>query len=178
MNREELKKMGLTDEQINQVMASHGQSVNALNTEVANWKKTAEDAQAETTERNKEIERLKPFEEQVGTLTTENGELKSKASTAEKNSKVVAALAKSNAHDVTDLMKFLDQDSITLDDKGNLQGLDDQLKSLQEGKAWLFQTGKPAVPSYDPAGGVDPKAPKTMAEAIESGIKSQLKGDA
>lgn len=178
MNREELKKMGLTDEQINQVMASHGQSVNALNAEVATWKKTAEDAEKEVANKEKEIERLAPFEEQVDTLTTKNNDLKTQASTAEKSTKVIAALAKSNAHDVNDLLKFLNQDSITMDENGNLKGLDDQLKTLKEGKAWLFQSDKPAVPSYNPAGGVDPKAPKTMAEAIESGIKSQLKGDA
>ena len=55
-----------------------------------------------------------------------------------RSAKVQAALAKANARDPKVVERLLDASKIGEDDKGNLTGLDDQVKVLKESSAYLF----------------------------------------
>lgn len=49
-----------------------------------------------------------------------------------------------------DILGFMNLDDITVDDKGNVKGLEDQLKSLRESRKYLFKEVEvPAEPSQD-----------------------------
>ena len=48
------------------------------------------------------------------------------------------------AIDPNDLGKFLDYNSLKLDDDGNVEGLGDQFLALKESKPYLFEAEKPA----------------------------------
>ena len=55
-----------------------------------------------------------------------------------RSGKIRETLAKAKARDVSLVEKLLDASRIGEDDKGNLTGLDDQIKALQESSSYLF----------------------------------------
>jgi len=48
----------------------------------------------------------------------------------------------SKANDISDLMKFVDFDELEITDTGEVKGLDEQIASLKETKAYLFESGE------------------------------------
>src|SRR5690625_3180006 len=65
MNRELLKELGLTDEQIEEVMKAHGKSVNELKgqvNELESLKTQNEDLTKQLTERDEQLEELKKID--------------------------------------------------------------------------------------------------------------------
>ena len=65
---------------------------------------------------------------------------------------------KQNANDPDDLLKFFDREKVKLGDDGKVAGLDEQIKSLQEAKPYLFKSeeGTPSAPKQP---GNPPKLP-------------------
>lgn len=55
-----------------------------------------------------------------------------------RSGKIREALAKAKVRDAAVVEKLLDVSKITEDDKGNLTGIDDQVKALKESSAYLF----------------------------------------
>lgn len=157
MNREGLKALGLTDEQINGIMEDYGKdmaklqrSVDAKDSELKKYQKGGE-LYSDTAE----FERLKTFEKD--TLTKEA------------NAKKTAALTKlfksANASDsVAKLfVSGKDLDKIELDDKGEIKGGADILKQAKADYADLFgESGNGGVPQGTNAqtgGGTAKKTP-------------------
>lgn len=56
-----------------------------------------------------------------------------------RSGKIREALQKANVRDASVVEKLLDSAKIGEDDKGNLTGLDDQIKALKESSSYLFQ---------------------------------------
>lgn len=56
-----------------------------------------------------------------------------------RSGKIREALVKANVRDAAVVEKLLDSSKIGEDDKGNLTGLDDQVKALKESSAYLFE---------------------------------------
>lgn len=181
MNTEDLKKLGLNDEQVKEVMALKGEAIKA---EQAKQQATIDEITAERDSLNEQIAQrdtdIKALKKASGT----NEELSSKLSdlqakydadtkalsetlaTTKLNSAISEALGKTSARDPQDLKAFLNMDDIKLEEDGSIAGLNDQIKMLQESKAYLFNEGTQA--SYNPAGGSASSQSTNLAEAMKS----------
>ncbi len=151
MNREELKALGLTDEQIEEVMKAHGKSVNdykekaeqvdTLSSQIDNYK-------SQITERDTQLEELKKVdgeglqaridELQAANETTKT-EYEEKLQQQAFEHKLHNTLKDSGVRNVKAVKALLDTESIKLDGD-MLLGLDDQLKELQKNESYLFAT--------------------------------------
>lgn len=150
MNREELKALGLTDEQIGSVMENYGKSV-------VNLQKSADEKDAELKKYQKggeyytdpkEIERLKTFEKE--TLTRETNAKKTEALTKLfKGAKATDSVAKL-------LISGHDLEKLELDDKGEIKNGAELLKKAKADYADLFGgSGDKGVPQANPDAGGD-----------------------
>lgn len=159
MNREELKALGLTDEQIGSVMENYGKSV-------VNLQKSADEKDAELKKYQKggelyfdpaELERLKTFEKE--TLTRETNAKKTEALTKLfKSAKATDSVAKL-------LISGHDLEKLELDDKGEIKNGAELLKKAKADYADLFGgSGDKGVPQANPDAGGDAgtKAPQIV----------------
>lgn len=159
MNREELKALGLTDEQIGSVMENYGKSV-------VNLQKSADEKDAELKKYQKggelyfdpaELERLKTFEKE--TLTRETNAKKTEALTKlYKGAKATDSVAKL-------LISGHDLEKLELDDKGEIKNGAELLKKAKADYADLFGgSGDKGVPQANPDAGGDAgtKAPQIV----------------
>jgi hypothetical protein len=94
----------------------------------------------------KQLEEAKKAGESVTTLQATIDSLKSDIAQRDatitgmkRSGKIQAALVKAKARDAAVVEKLLDASKIGEDDKGNLTGLDDQVKALKESSAYLFE---------------------------------------
>ena len=190
MKREFLKKMELTDEQIDAIMAENGKDVNGLKEQVNSLTSEKDGLQSQLTERDTQLKDLKGKVKDSDELTAEidklqkaNKEAKEKYEadlTAQQKSFLVdKALTDAGARNAKAVSSLLDLDSVEVKD-GQLTGLDDQLNALRESDSYMFKEDpQPSEPQ--PQGGVritggQPKsesAPKIdMAHASYQEIKA------
>jgi hypothetical protein len=164
MNREALKTLGLTDEQVNEVMKAYGKSIVELQNGLSAAQTDSENVKAELKKYQKdgelyvdpdEVKRLKQFE--TDTLSKEA------------NAKKTAALTKlfkgANASDGATKLLIAGSklDEIELDDKGEIKGGGELLKKAKADYADLFAAdGNAGVPQGRTAG-VDGGATKKQA---------------
>lgn len=155
MNREELKTLGLTDEQIEAVMKSHGKSVNELKEqagEVDTLQSQIDDYKQQLTERDTQLEELKKVDAEglqakIDELQTANEkaetEYEEKLHKQAFDFKLKEALVDARVRNPKAVQALLDVESIKLDgDK--LLNLDNQLETLKESDAYLFGEEEPA----------------------------------
>lgn len=143
MKREHLKELGLTDEQIEKVMAENGKDVQA---EQANT--TAKQAEIDTlTENIKALKKdLKDFKDMnVDEIKAKSEELQTKVSDLEaelKDAREAAMLDKAlsavDTHDVDVVKNLLNRKELVFKD-GEVIGLDSQIKALKNDKPYLFK---------------------------------------
>ena len=161
MKREELKAAGLTDEQIEVVMTSHGQAVQKVQSQVATLTTERDDYKTQVESRDADLKKLQKDAKGNEELTKQLKELQEQYDNDTKalNDKIAAAafdtalseaLAKTNARDPRDLKALLKLDDIKLEN-GEINGLSAQLESLQKDKPYLFDEGTKS--EYNPAGG-------------------------
>lgn len=166
MNREQLKELGLTDEQIEAVMREHGKTVNATKQQLESAESEKEDLKAQLAERDKQLETLskdaglsEKLKEQIEQLKADNKAAKEKYEAEAKSLRMDTALRLQLAgkvHDPDIVLGLLDKEKIELDESGNIKsGFDDQLKSLQESKGFLFVQDQPAMKGFKPFDGAD-----------------------
>lgn len=190
MKREFLKKMELTDEQIDAIMAENGKDVNSSKEQVNSLTTEKDGLQSQLTERDTQLKDLKGKVKDSDELTAEidklqkaNKEAKEKYDadlTAQQKSFLVdKALTNAGARNAKAVSSLLDLDSVEVKD-GKLTGLDDQLKALRESDGYMFKED-PQPSDPQPQGGVQitggqPKpesAPKIdMAHASYQEIKA------
>lgn len=181
MNTEDLKKLGLNDEQVKEVMVLKGEAIKA---EQAKQQATIDEITAERDSLNEQIAQrdtdIKALKKASGTneeLSSKLSELQTKydadtkalsetLATTKLNSAISEALGKTSARDPQDLKAFLNMDDIKLEEDGSIAGLNDQIKTLQESKAYLFNEGTQAT--YNPAGGSASSQSTNLAEAMKS----------
>lgn len=150
MKREQLKELGLTDEQVNSVMGLHGQTVTELNKTLATAEQerdqfkeqldsnqTELDALKDSVKGNEELtQQLADLQEKFDSIKTDS---ETKLAEQQKDFAIKLALKEANALDEEIVLSQLDKDAIKVVD-GNLQGFDEQLRNLQENKFFLFQS--------------------------------------
>ncbi|WP_433958773.1 phage scaffolding protein [Cytobacillus horneckiae] len=157
MNREELKALGLTDEQIEKVMASHGKVVNPLKAEVdkvkgleneiTTYKQQIAARDTQLIDLSKKAEGNEELQKQIKDLQKDNADAKeesdNKLAAQRKEFKLELALKDAQAKNPKAVKALLNQEAISLDGD-NLIGLEEQLKSLKESDAYLFGDEQPA----------------------------------
>ena len=159
MTREELKELGLTDEQIDKVMASHGKALNAVRDKadkVEILESQIEDYKTQLADRDKQLKDLGEKAKGNEELTAQIEELKqqneaTKSEYEEKLQKQLfdhvleKSLTGAKVKNVKAVKALLDVDMIKLD--GDiLKGLDEQVAKLKESDAYLFEEEKKEQP--------------------------------
>ncbi|HFC9196359.1 phage scaffolding protein [Enterococcus lactis] len=175
MKREQLKELGLTDEQVNSVMGMYGQTVTELNKNLATAEQERDQFKEQLDSNQTELDALKESAKGDEELTQQLADLQSKFDAVKSDSEtklaeqqkdfaIKLALKEANALDEEIVLGQLDKDTIKVVD-GKLQGFEEQLKGLQESKSFLFQEAKdpeptPPTPTIvtpgNPAGSITP----------------------
>lgn len=190
MKREFLRELGLSEEQIEKVMSEHGKTITDTTAKLAAAEESKKALEAQLVERDKDIKDLKKGAEDNAELAQKYADLETKYKGAKAeyeqqikdtnlNHAVDMALT-GKVHDAGIVRGLLDRTKLTLDEQGQLGGLDEQLKGLSESKPFLFipdqATGtNPSFNGARPAGG-QPTPPSTPPsgeyELFEAGFDS------
>lgn len=187
MNREELKALGLSDEQIDSVMKSHGTVVNgmkekadnadALQTQIDDYKIQLKERDDQLTTLSEKVKGNDDLTKQIEDLKTQNDVTKSdyeaKLNQQTLDSKLDMALLQSKARNTKAVKALLDLDAVKLDgDK--LLGLEDQLKSLKESEPYQFETTEDAPKSPNIVTPGNPKGSVDGQKALKDYSYSEL----
>lgn len=183
MKREFLRELGLSEEQIEKVMSEHGKTITDTTAKLAAAEESKKALEAQLVERDKDIKDLKKGAEDNAELAQKYADLETKYKGAKAeyeqqikdtnlNHAVDMALT-GKVHDAGIVRGLLDRTKLTLDEQGQLGGLDEQLKGLSESKPFLFipdqATGtNPSFNGAKPAGGqpTPPVTPPSGEEAL------------
>ncbi|MBZ6000950.1 phage scaffolding protein [Leuconostoc gelidum] len=174
MNRETLQKFGLTDDQVNQVMAEHGKDLEkskATESELEQLKQQNTDLTSQIGDRDKQLKDLsgkadgnEELQTQIKALQDQNKQAKtdyeSNISQLKRDGAIELALREAQAKNPKAVKALLNDGAITVDDDG-VHGLKEQIEQLQTSDAYLFDTEPEAKPSVkvtqsgNPGGGID-----------------------
>ncbi len=159
MKREELKELGLTDEQIGSIMALHGVTVNELNSRVSTAEQQTTQYQEQLEKNQNELNDFKAnakgnedLTKQLEDLQSRFDEIKTSSeqqiADLKKSSAIDLALTQAGAKNIKAAKALLDSESLELTDEG-LKGLDDQLAALKESDGYLFGQSEQVPPNPD-----------------------------
>ncbi|HAQ4408833.1 TPA: capsid protein [Enterococcus faecium] len=159
MKREELKELGLTDEQIGSIMALHGVTVNELNSRVSTAEQQATQYQEQLEKNQNELNDFKAnakgnedLTKQLEDLQSRFDEIKTSSeqqiADLKKSSAIDLALTQAGAKNIKAAKALLDSESLELTDEG-LKGLDNQLAALKESDGYLFGQSEQVPPNPD-----------------------------
>ena len=187
ISREKLLKIGLSNEQMEKIIALHGADIEELkaksdeliNSKTEELKKTNESLQSQIDERDKDLKTLKKQAGDNEELSNQFKELQSKykqdtenlikeLQQTKLNSAVNSALGKAKVRNAKAAKALLNLDEVKLNDKGEVEGLDDQISSLQKSDGYLFDQGNKEP--YQPQGGgskTDPDPIATMTNIFK-----------
>lgn len=179
MKKEDLIALGIEEEVAKSVMALHGKTITQLNAQVATVEGERDSAKQELAANQEELNTLKEAATGNEDLTQQLADLQTKFDESKTNSEkqlseqqkdfaIKLALKEAQALDEDIVLGQLDKDTIKVVD-GKLQGFDEQLKGLQEGKAFLFQqpeqTPAPTPQIVTPG---NPEVTKETTDAFEA----------
>lgn len=145
MNKEELIALGLNAEQADKVIAGYGNTIPKSRFDEVNTAK--KQLEKDIASRDQQLEELKKIDAaglqaKIAELQQENTTAKEQYEKDLKDTQLSSAIKLALAgkvHDTDIAIRELDITKIELDDKGEIKtGLDEQLKSLQESKSFLF----------------------------------------
>lgn len=174
--KEELLKLGLTEEQAKDVFALRGKELNEDKSALDTITKERDSLKDQLQKAEEQVENLKSLEsisaeqkDAIDKLQADYDKYKQEAEAElAKTNKVNAinlALKDTKAHNPAALMKFIDVDAIELDDNGKPK-IDDVINGLKESDPYLFEaedSGKPnpnilpqGNPAANGAGNADP----------------------
>lgn len=159
MKREFLKELGLEDEAINKIMAEHGKSVNdikekaekvdTLESQINDYKQQLEDRDAQLQELGEKAQGNEELTSQIEELKQQNeitkNEYEEKLNQQAFEHKLESSLSGAKARNIKSVKANLDLDAIKLKD-GELIGLKEQLESLKETDAYLFEEDQEETP--------------------------------
>lgn len=156
MKREQLKELGLTDEQIGSIMALHGQTVNELNSQLTSAQQETTQYQEQLTANQTELDALKEAAKGNEDLTNQLSELQTKFDDVKANSEttiaalkkdfaIELALTKAGARNVKAARALLDANKLEVTEDG-IKGLDEQLSTIKKDNDYLFQPAEPEKP--------------------------------
>lgn len=161
MNKEQLIALGLTEEQATKVVEGFGSMIPKSRFDDVNDSK--KQLETDLASRDKQLEELKKvdtagLQAKITTLQQENAEAKTKYENDLKESQLSSAIKLAlvgKVHDSDIATSLIDKALIELDTEGKVtKGLDEQLKTLQGSKPFLFVPEKKEqkYKGWDPAG--------------------------
>lgn len=153
MNREQLKEMGLNDEQVESVMGEYGKSVNKTKQDLANAQAENETYEASLAERDTQLEQLgqkaegydelkTEIQTMKDTNETEKTELKNQLEKTKLFYEVDQDLIINQARDPKVVRPLLDLETVKFGEDGKLMGLSEQLENLKTSHDYLFVQGE------------------------------------
>lgn len=187
MKRKFLEDLGLEKEVIDKIMAENGSDINAVKSEQENLKQQLEAVNQQLSERDEQLEDLKKssgdnteLKAQLETLQAENKAAKEQYEADMKNLKLETAIKLAvgeTAQDADLVVGLFDKSKLVLSEDGKVSGLDEQLKTLKEEKAFLFKvdTNPTQKSSYAPQGGKTPE--KGLAAQIAETRNKEMGGN-
>lgn len=113
------------------------------------------------------------------TIDTLNQQIKDRDNTItgmKRSGRIREALVKAKAKDAAMVERLLDAEKIGEDDKGNLTGLEDQIKALQESSAYLFDEDQGSHGGW--GGGHNPDAGGAGHEASNASVNNAIRAAA
>ena len=178
MKREELKKFGLSDEQVDAVMAQHGQTVQSLNTQIATLQQSETELKNQVSKNAEDLKKLQKdnsdneeLKKQLKELQKENAAQEEKyqesLTKVQRDSALSALLAEAKVKNPKAVAALLDDEKIVFKD-GELSGAKEQIESLQKSDAYLFDLGTKQG-GYNPPAGQPATNYASFDEAMEKG---------
>lgn len=194
---ETLQGLGLSDEQVKGVMAEHGKDVNdlkeqnsTLTSERDSFKSQVDEVTKNLSEANKNAEKGSEAQQQVEALQKQLKESESQAQeqlqTQRKSFEIDKALTLAGSKNNKATLALIDTDKISIDDNGNLIGLNDQVKTLADSEDTSFMFGtdtkqppKPVItPVGNPTGGQgsgnDTKSTGSIEDRLSAKVAENL----
>lgn len=158
-----LKELGIDEELAGKILAKHNEDVEAVKGEYENVKTELATANKTIAERDKQLEVLKKttgdseeLKKQIETLQEDNKKAakthKAEIDSLKINNAIEKGLLSYKAKTPNAVKALLNMENIKLDDKGNVTGVDEQLKSLIEAEdtKYLFNDDKPSFKGTQP----------------------------
>ena len=173
MKKEDLIALGIEEETAKSIMALHGKTVTQLNAQVATAESERDSAKQELEANQEELTALKESAQGNDDLTQKLADLQTKLAEQQKDFAIKLALKEANALDEEILLGQLDKDTIKVVD-GNLQGFEEQLKGLQENKAFLFQTDKDQASKPQIVNPGNPKNDKGNTDVFAAAVEKYI----
>lgn len=166
MKKEDLIAMGLSEEQADAVVGKYGTMIPKERFDEINKAKKTLEEQVKTHETQlKDLQDKAKDNEDLQTEITKLQEAQKVAATQyeqqlkdERLSSALKLALSGKVHDSDLVAGLIDRNTIELSEDGKVtKGLDEQLKSLQESKSFLFVPEKqqPTFRGWNPAGGAD-----------------------
>lgn len=163
MKRDFLESLGLDKETIDKVMSEHGKSLTAEKQKVTELEVERDSFKEQLSQRDSDIETLKKdsgtseelkqqLEKWQGDYDTLKADSEVQLAETKKNAAIDLALTKSGAKNIKAAKALLDLDGLEVTEKG-VNGLDEQLKALQENESYLFGESEKATPPQIVTGG-------------------------
>lgn len=185
MKKDELKNLGLTDEQVDAVIAGYKDFIpKSRFDEVNEARKNAESLVAE---RDKQIEGLKvsagstdELKKQIEKMQAENKALvEAKDNEIKKikiNNAVNTALMGAGAKNVKAALALLNMENTELMEDGSVKGLNEQIEALKtdEDSKFLFADPKPVIKGANPVGGSNNPKTVTNEQFARMGYKERV----
>ncbi|HAM86310.1 MAG TPA: scaffolding protein [Lactobacillus sp.] len=154
MKREDLKTMGLTDDQIESVMMAYGKELNPLKEQINSLTSERDSLQQQVVDRDSQLDDLHKnagenddLKATIKRLQDDNkaaeAKYKNDLAAKEKGFKIESALRDAKAKNVKAVISLLDTEKVSVGKDGTLEGLTDQLDALKQSDGYLFeQTGQ------------------------------------
>lgn len=148
MKREDLKAMGLTDEQVNTIMTQNGQDIeNAKQNAAATEKARADGLQTQLDNLTNDLNTARNEANSLKDVQTRLDAANAKVKAYQRSESILGALNAFKPRDAKMLAKLLDDEKITIADDGTISGLNEQVEALKASSAYLF------ADTPDPKGG-------------------------
>jgi hypothetical protein len=161
MTKEELVKLGLTEDQATAVIKAHTEELKGYvpKTRFDEVIEERNGLRDQVAERDKQIKALgesagdnQALKDQVAQLQADNkkaaDEYAANIAQIRLDNAVDLALAGAKARNPKTVKALLDLSKSKVGDDGKVEGLEDQIKAIQKSDAYLFDSGEPAKPQY------------------------------
>lgn len=149
MKKDFLAQLGLNEEQAQAVLVQYGKDVTSIKASNEQLQAQVGELATQVGDRDKQLKKLEKaagdnaeLQKEIADLREKNekqaNEWQTKISEQSKNFSISNALRDAGAKNVKAVTALLDMEKVSVDDNGNLIGLSDQVKALQETDAYLF----------------------------------------
>ena len=157
MKREELKELGLNDDQIAAVMTSYGKEVNPLKEQVDSLTSERDNLKQQVSDRDGQLDDLRKnagkneeLEATIKQLQEDNKAAAAKyqndLAAKEKGSKIEGALRDAKAKNVKAVLSLIDTEKVSVQKDGTLDGLTDQIEAVKKSDSYLFNAENAGQP--------------------------------